>query len=584
LGGVASLGRRPERAGSPRWRGRDLRCDGVVYFCTFADQRVYRQIPGQGPEPITPEGEFRYADLLVDRRRGRLICVLEDHSKSGQEAVNSLISLDIDGDGKRLTLSQGSDFCSSPSLSPDGSALAWLTWNHPNMPWDGTFLWTARFDNGGILGPSTLATGGVGESIFQPQWSPGGVLHFVSDRTDWWNIYAWNAGSIQAVFAMDAEFGKPQWNFGASTYGFQDANRLICSYTQDGVWHQAKMDIDTGTLEPLATPYAEMNRGDLAVGLDAMVMVAGSPSQPYSVVKVDLATGEAQVLRRSSSATVDPAYLSVPEAIEFATENGGTAHAYYYPPKNDDFQAPDTELPPLLVKSHGGPTSAAGTSLELSIQYWTSRGFGLVDVNYGGSAGYGRRYRQRLNGQWGIVDVDDCVNAARSLVQRGLADERRLAIDGGSAGGFTTLAALTFRDFFRAGASYYGVSDLETLAKDTHKFESRYLDSLIGPYPQRRDLYQQRSPINHVEGLSCPLILFQGLEDKIVPPDQAELMYQAVRAKRIPTAYIAFEGEQHGFRQAANIKRALDAEFYFYSRVFSFTPADSLEPVAIDNL
>ena len=558
--------------------------DGVVYFCNFADQRVYRQIPGQGPEPITPEGEFRYADLLVDRRRGRLICVLEDHSKSGQDAVNSLISLDIDGDGKRLTLSQGSDFCSSPSLSPDGSALAWLTWNHPNMPWDGTFLWTARFDNGGILGPSTLAAGGVGESIFQPQWSPGGVLHFVSDRTDWWNIYAWNAGSIQAVFAMDAEFGKPQWNFGASTYGFQDANRLICSYTQDGVWHQAKMDIDTGTLEPLTTPYAEMNRGDLAVGLDAMVMVAGSPSQPYSVVKVDLATGEAQVLRRSSSATVDPAYLSVPEAIEFATENGGTAHAYYYPPKNDDFQAPDTELPPLLVKSHGGPTSAAGTSLELSIQYWTSRGFGLVDVNYGGSAGYGRRYRQRLNGQWGIVDVDDCVNAARSLVQRGLADERRLAIDGGSAGGFTTLAALTFRDFFRAGASYYGVSDLETLAKDTHKFESRYLDSLIGPYPQRRDLYQQRSPINHVEGLSCPLILFQGLEDKIVPPDQAELMYQAVRAKRIPTAYIAFEGEQHGFRQAANIKRALDAEFYFYSRVFSFTPADSLEPVAIDNL
>ena len=313
-------------------------------------------------------------------------------------------------------------------------------------------------------------------------------------------------------------------------------------------------------------------------------MVAGSPTEPYSVVRVDLETGEIQVLRKATSATVDPAYLSVPEPIEFATENGATAHAFYYPPRNGDFQAPTGELPPLLVKSHGGPTGAAGASLELLVQYWTSRGIGLVDVNYGGSTGYGREYRQRLHGQWGIVDVDDCVNAARNLVQRGLADGQRLAIDGGSAGGFTTLAALTFRDVFRAGASYYGVSDLETLAKDTHKFESRYLDSLIGPYPQRQDLYQQRSPINHLDGLSCPLILFQGLEDKIVPPDQAELMYRAVRAKRIPTAYIAFEGEQHGFRQAANIKRALDAELYFYSRVFGFPTADNLEPVAIDNL
>ena len=558
--------------------------DGVVCFCDFVGQRVYRQIPGQEPAPITPQGEFRYADLLVDRRRGRLICVKEDHSDAGHEAVNSLVSLDIGGDVEPATLFAGTDFCSSPCLNPDGSALAWLTWDHPNMPWDGTHLWTAQFNSDGTLEPSTLVAGGPGESIFQPQWSPAGVLHFVSDRTNWWNIYSWKGGMAQPVMPMDTEFGKPQWNLGASTYGFQDAGTIICAYTQGGVWHQAKIDIDNGTLEPLGTSYTEMNRGDLAVDSETMVMVAGSPTEPYSVVRVDLETGETQVLRKARGTAVDPGYLSPPEAIEFATENGATAYAYYYSPKNDDFQAPAGELPPLLVKSHGGPTSAAGASLEPLIQYWTSRGFGVVDVNYGGSAGYGREYRQRLNGQWGIVDVDDCVNAALSLVGRGLADGRRLAIDGGSAGGFTTLAALTFRDVFRAGASYYGVSDLETLAKDTHKFESRYLDSLVGPYPRRRDLYRERSPINHVAGVSCPLILFQGLEDQIVPPDQAELMYQAVRAKGIPTAYIAFEGEQHGFRRAANIKRALDAEFYFYSKVFGFTPADSLEPVVIDNL
>ena len=562
--------------------------DGVVYFCNFTDQRVYRQMPGQEPQPITPEGELRYADLLVDRQRKRLICVLEDHTNPGREPVNSLISLDIESKGEPLTLFGGTDFCASPCLNPDGSALAWLSWDHPNMPWDGTHLWTARFNADSSLGPPTLVAGGNGESIFQPQWSPGGVLHFVSDRTGWWNIYARDAGRIEPVAAMHAEFGKPLWVFGDSTYGFQGANRIICSYSQGGVWHQARIDIETGIesgkLESLATPYTEMNRGGLAADSGTMLMVAGSPTEPYSVVRVDLETDQIQVLRKANSAAIDPAYLSVPEAIEFPTENGTTAHAFYYPPRNGDFQAPAGELPPLLVKSHGGPTGAAGASLDLLIQYWTSRGFGLVDVNYGGSAGYGREYRQRLNGQWGIVDVDDCVNAARYLVAQGRADGQRLAIDGGSAGGFTTLAALTFRDVFRAGASYYGVSDLESLAKDTHKFESRYLDSLIGPYPQRRDLYQQRSPINNVDGLSCPLILFQGLEDQIVPPDQAELMYQAVRSKGIPTAYLAFEGEQHGFRQAANIKRALDAEFNFYSRVFGFSAADTLEPVPIDNL
>jgi dipeptidyl aminopeptidase/acylaminoacyl peptidase len=276
--------------------------------------------------------------------------------------------------------------------------------------------------------------------------------------------------------------------------------------------------------------------------------------------------------------------MSVPEAISFPTENNQAAHAFYYPPRNKEYTAPRGELPPLLVRSHGGPTSVSSSTLRLDVQYWTSRGIGILDVNYGGSTGFGRAYRQRLQGTWGIVDVDDCVNGARFLAQRGAADPERLAIRGGSAGGFTTLAALTFRDLFSAGASYYGVSDLEALAKDTHKFESRYLDGLIGPYPQRKVLYEQRSPIHFTDRLSCPVILFQGLEDKVVPPNQAEMMVDALRKKGLPVAYIAFEGEQHGFRQAANIKRSLDGELYFYGKVFGFVPADKLEPVPIENL
>ena len=558
--------------------------DGVAYFCNFVDQRVYRLQSGRAPEPITPAGGMRYADLCVDRGRGRLLCVLEDHSDPDREAANSLVSLDLVGMAEPITLFSGSDFCSSPCLSPDGSVLAWLSWDHPNMPWDGSRLWSARFRQDGSLETPSLVAGGDRESIFQPHWSPDGVLYFVSDRTNWWNLYAHRNGNIEPVAPMAAEFARPQWMFGTATYGLQSDRRIICSYTQGGVWRQAVIDLDSKNVEPWPAHYTEMYRGDLAVDSTQAVMVAGSPSEPYSIVRVDLDSGATSVLRRATSTAVDPAYLSTPEPIEFSTENGATAHALYYPPKNGDFTPMPGELPPLLVKSHGGPAGAAGASLDLVIQYWTSRGFAVVDVNYGGSTGYGREYRERLRGRWGIVDVEDCVNAAQFLVATGRADGDRLVIDGGSAGGFTTLAALTFRDVFRAGASSYGVSDLETLAKHTHKFESRYLDSLIGPYPQEQELYRERSPINHVDRMSCPLILFQGLEDEIVPPEQAEVMYQAVKVKGIPTAYLPFEGEQHGFRQAANVKRVLDAEFYFYSRVFRFSPADDLAPVDIDNL
>lgn len=557
---------------------------GVVYFCNFSDQRIYRQLTGGEPVPLTPEGSFRYGDMVVDDNRGRLICVLEDHSRPDEEPENSLISLDITGRGDYFTLFAGSDFCSSPSLSPDGSTLAWLAWNHPNMPWDGTELRVARFNDDGELESPVLVAGGVGESIFQPSWSPAGVLYFVSDRSNWWNLYRWVDGAVEQALDMPAEFGKPQWMLGSSTYGFQSEERIVCSYTQGGIWRQGVVQPGSNQVEPLVTGYTEMGRGDLAVDSTKLVMVAGSGKEPYSVVQVDLETRESKVLRMAHETSISERYLSEPEPVEFPTENGATAHAFYYAPKNDGYQAPDGELPPLLVKSHGGPTSAAGAALDLLIQYWTSRGIGVVDVNYGGSTGYGREYRRRLIGRWGIVDVEDCINAARHLARQGRADEGRMAIDGGSAGGFTTLAALTSSDVFGAGASLYGVSDLEALAKETHKFESRYLDSLVGPYPERRDLYQQRSPINQVENLSCPLVLFQGLEDEIVPPNQAELMHRAVLDKGIPTALVLFEGEQHGFRQAANIKRALDGEFYFFSKVFGFAPADQLEPLEIDNL
>ncbi|MCI0900968.1 MAG: S9 family peptidase [Chloroflexi bacterium] len=556
---------------------------GAVYFSNYADQRMYRQDQGGEPRPITPEASMRYADGCFDAARNRIICVREDHTSFG-EAVNTIVSVDATGQREQKILYQGSDFCSNPRLSPDGSTLAWLTWDHPNMPWDGTSLLTASFDDQGLLGEPQVVAGGKTESIFQPEWSPDGVLHFVSDRSGWWNLWRWENGQARQLTSQNAEFGKPQWVFGSGTYSFASPDLIACSHVENGAWKISMLEVQSRTLVPVDIPFSEMGRGDIKAGGGNIVFVAGAPSLPMSLVLLDLASGKWENIRSSHDLDIGPGYLSEAQPVEFPTEDGKTAHAFFYPPRNRDFQGPSGEKPPLLVKSHGGPTGAASTALDLGIQFWTSRGIGVLDVNYGGSTGYGREYRERLNGAWGIVDVDDCCNAALHLVSRGEADGNRLAIAGGSAGGFTTLAALTFKEVFRAGASHYGVSDLEALAKETHKFESRYLDGLVGPYPERRDLYRERSPINHTGRLSCPLILFQGLEDQIVPPSQAEMMFDAVRAKGIPTAYIPFEGEQHGFRRAENIKRALEAELYFYSRVFGFELAGPVEPVHIVNL
>ncbi|HEX5706150.1 MAG TPA: S9 family peptidase, partial [Pyrinomonadaceae bacterium] len=485
-------------------------------------------------------------------------------------------------EGGRVLIS-GNDFYYAPRMSPDGRRLAWLTWNHPNMPWDGCELWVGELDEAGAVVSKRLVAGGAEESIVQPEWSPAGVLHFGSDRTGWWNLYRLEPdGSVRQLHSKQAEFGLPLWVFGMSLYGFASEDRVVCAYIERGQSRLATLDTATGALEEIETPYADIS--SVKVSPARVVFRAGSPVERAAVVELDLATREIKVLRRSSEAEVDEGYISAARAVEYPTEGGLTAHAFYYAPRNKDFAAPEGERPPLVGKCHGGPTAMTTTTLRLEVQYWTSRGIAVLDVNYGGSTGYGREYRLRLNDRWGIVDVDDCANGARHLVAQGLADGARCAITGGSAGGFTVLNTLTFRDLFSAGASHYGVSDLGALVRDTHKFESRYLEGLVGPYPAREDIYRERSSINFTERLSCPVIFFQGLEDKVVPPNQAETMVEALRRKGLPVAYVAFEGEQHGFRRAENIKRALDGELYFYSRVFGFDLADAVEPVEIENL
>ena len=556
--------------------------DGTIYFSNFTDQRMYRQEAKALPHPITPEADLRYADMIIDPHRRRIICVREDHTVAGHEPVNTLVSIKLEGGKDAQILVSGNDFISSPRLNPAGSRLAWLTWNHSNMPWDGTELWVSELNADGSLGRLERVAGGIDESVVQPEWSPDGVLYFVSDRSGWWNIYRWHDENVESLYEMKVDFARPQWVFGMSTYAFESADSIICAFTKQGTWRLASLDTVTGKTQLFDVPYTDI-RSVCALSGQA-VFVAGSSTEPSSIVKLVLATGLTEVLRRSSNIKVDSEYLSIPKAIEFPTENGLTAHAFFYAPRNREYTGPSGEQPPLLVISHGGPTSATSTTLSWNVQYWTSRGIAVLDVNYGGSSGYDRAYRQRLNGQWGVVDVDDCVNGARHLVKISEVDGDRLAIRGGSAGGYTTLCALTFRNIFKAGASYFGLSDLDAFVKDTHKFESRYLDRLIGPYPARRDLYKERSPIHFVDQISCPIIFFQGLEDKIVPPSQAEVMVKALREKGLPVAYISYEGEQHGFRRAENIKRSHEAELYFYSQIFDFKLADPVDPVPIENL
>jgi dipeptidyl aminopeptidase/acylaminoacyl peptidase len=557
--------------------------DGTLICSRFEDQRLYRIDPGREPVPITPDtaGRHRYADGRVSA--GRWVGVRERHD--GGEVLNELVDLPLDGSSEPRILAGGRDFYASPRISPDGTRLAWLTWDLPWMPWDGSELWTAELATDGTLADPRLVAGELAvESVFQPAWSPGGELHFASDRSGWWNLYRLRAGSVEPLCPREAEFGTPQWIFGMSRFAFLGDGRIVCAWSSEGLTHLGILDPETGELIDLDVPHVVIS-GVVAQD-DRIAYVGGGPAIAPQVVLLDFTARSVEVVREAGDPGIDPATVSVPEAIRYPSRDGETAHAWFYAPANPAFTGGSDERPPLIVMSHGGPTSQATSELDLEVQYWTSRGFAVADVNYGGSSGYGRAYRERLNGNWGVVDTLDCIDAARYLATRGSVDGERLLIRGGSAGGYTTLCALTFHDEFRAGASYFGIADLEPFAKPggTHKFEARYEHTLIGPYPEFAERYRERSPIHAIDRLSAPMIILQGAEDEVVPPAQAELMVAALTAKGLPHAYLLFEGEQHGFRKAEHIVRATEAELSFYAQILGFTPGDPIEPVHVENL
>jgi dipeptidyl aminopeptidase/acylaminoacyl peptidase len=551
---------------------------GTVIFANFADQRLYRHRPGEEPRPITPRpalpAALRYADFTFGD--GYLICVGERHGLG--EVCNELIRLPLDGSSAPEVIASGHDFYSSPRISPDGKALCWLAWDHPDMPWNGTRLWLAEVGTGGHLAEPRAVAGGRGESIFQPEWSPQGVLHYASDRSGWWNLYRSDRPDPIASVAGDA--GVPQWVFRLRRYAFLEDGAIVAVYGSPQGAGLLLHGAD-GTTRPLPGPGAWLAAP--VAGGGRLCLIAGGPAAFPAVLRMDPKSGQVAVERSPEGPGIDTASISEPQRVAFPTPDG-PAHAYYYPPTNPGWQAPEGERPPLLVTIHGGPTAAARPVLDPEVQFWTSRGFALADVDYGGSTGYGRAYWERLHRRWGVVDVRDCALAAAHLAATGRADPARLAIRGGSAGGYTTLAALAFRNEFAAGASHFGIADLELLARDTHKFESRYLDWLVGPYPGEQATYRERSPIHHLEGITRPVILFQGLEDRVVPPQQAEVMAAALRERGVPVAHLTFPGEGHGFRQAENIARTLEAELSFYGQVFGFAPAGEIEPVAVDGL
>ena len=556
---------------------------GCLVFSEFVDNRLMlKRTPDATPVALVAEPALRFADLELDPHRDRVVAVLEDQRESAIEARNLLCAVSL-ADGAITELASGRDFYSDPRLSPDGRQLAWLSWDFPQMPWDGTDLWVAPVRDDGRLGSAVHIAGGTGESIAQPRWAPDGSLVFVSDRSDWYNLYRWRSGSteVEALAPMEAEFAGPQWVFGLSDYGIDADGTVVAASFAMG-------DMRLWAVAPGAAPR------DLGVSADeidylrvrdgVVTLIGGFTTRPRALVTFDLRSGREERLRESSSLTVDPGYLSVPRHIAFPTSDGRTAYAWYYPPTNPDAVAPEGEVPPLVVMSHGGPTSQARAALSLERQAFTSRGFAVVDVDYGGSTGYGRRFRDQLRERWGVVDVDDCSNVAIWLAEQGLADRRRLAIRGGSAGGYTTLASLCFRDVFTAGTSFFGLGDLEAFTEITHKFESRYMDILVGPYPEQTERYRERSPDRHADRISCPVLVMQGADDKIVPPSQAEGIVAALERNGLPHAYLLFEGEGHGFRQAANRRRALEAELSFYAQVFGFELAGDIEPLEIVGL
>jgi dipeptidyl aminopeptidase/acylaminoacyl peptidase len=563
---------------------------GTVFFSNYDDQRLYRQVPGKAPLPITAaveEKRHRYADGRVTADGSLWIGVRERHEGEGPESVvNELVAIPTDGSTEPHVIAHGRDFYSAPRISPDGTKLCFLSWDLPWMPWDGCELFVADFAPDGVLGEPIHIAGEDGrESIWQPEWSLEGDLVFASDRSGWWNLERIRGQDRAVLRAAEAEFGYPAWVFGMRSFGFLGDGRIACGYDSKGRTTFAVLDPKSGALDDLEVPYDATGSMYVSAEGSTVLFIAGSATTPSQVVRLDLDTESYEVLRSSAQVPVDTAFFSVPRAIEFPTENGLTAYALYYPPTNPDYTAPGGELPPLIVDVHGGPTACSTPLFSLGTQFWTSRGFALVDVNYGGSTGYGREFRERLNGEWGVVDLQDSVNAALYLVEQGEADRARLLIRGGSAGGYTTICALTFTDEFAAGTSYFGLADLEPFATgDTHKFESRYEYTLVGPYPETADVYRERSPVHVADRITTPMLVLQGAEDRVVPISQAKLIVAALEGNRIPHAYLLFEGEGHGFRKSESIVRAFEAELSFYAQVFGLDLGDSVPKLEIDYL
>lgn len=555
--------------------------DGVVAHCDYPSQAVILREPGREPRRLSEGGELRYGNLRLYPNGRLLLAVREDHRRetvsAHGEPENCLVALDWDT-GTESVLVRGADFYDGIAVSADGR-IAWVEWDHPNMPWDETRIGVATLgadQDGPRLQDQQIVAAAADTSSIRPGWQ-GDSLVYLSDESGYWNLYRWRDGETTAVHPADADFGTPPWQLGGGDFVVIDEQRILCRWFEEGL---ARLGILDGQgLRPI--PCSANTITAMTAAADRIVLLAGFPDRPTAIIDLDPAGDSETVIRASTDAELDPALLSVAQPIRFGDPE---AYAWFYPPTNPEHTAPEGELPPLMVRSHGGPTSFSPPALRLDLQYWTSRGYAVVDVNYGGSTAYGRAYRQRLKGNWGLVDVVDCVAAARHLAENGLVDPQRIWIEGGSAGGYTTLRALTSTDFFAAGVSHFGIGDLATMTEHTHKFESRYLDGLIGPWPEARQVYEDRSPVHHLDRLSAPMLILQGAEDKVVPPEQAYQMADAVRAKGLPVALVVFEGEAHGFRRANSIRRTLEAGQSFLGQVFGFTPADDIPRLEIDNL
>ena len=543
--------------------------NGIVIFSNYPDNRLYKVSEADPlPTPITKDDpNLRYANIAFDNFHNRIITVHENHTNPNN-IINSLVSINLEAPNNMITIKSGADFYSSPSINPDSTKLAWIEWNHPNMPWDSTSLHVGNISDDGSLLNHKQISGFQNESVSNPIWSPDGILHYISDSSGWWNIFCLKGTQEINLTPIKAEFTQPQWQLGINFYDFISEDNIVCSYTQNGMWKLALLSTSDKQIKQILPEFTEIGRAGIKASKEKIVSILGSYDSGYKLYEYNIQNTQISQISSKEDPDINKAYYSTPQNIEYETKGYQQSNGFYYKPTNPFHESSKT-LPPLIVITHGGPTAATNGTLNLEIQYWTSRGFAVLDVNYRGSTGYGTQYRKQLNGKWGIYDVEDCISGAIHLVNKGEVNPDQLIIKGRSAGGYTALAALTFSDVFTAGVSYYGISDLTALAEETHKFESRYLDSMIGKYPEHKQEYKNRSPIFHIDKITSPILLFQGLKDKIVPPNQSQNMANLLTQKGIYNSLITFVNESHGFKEPENIKKCLIEELKFYEYIFT---------------